>query len=268
MKFKLAFFMLFLLAFPVMAHGDSNDESQVEIHNNNFLSVLPNPVDMILYSLAITSAVIGISLLTKLSPKGKKVAFILISVPVILSTLYLGGYTVYENIISETGGPVHWHLDYEVWVCGERLDLINPRGLENKIGTSELHEHNDDQIHVEGTLIKKSEADLHSYFEAIGGRLTKEELVYPTEEKGIVDVKNGDLCNGVPGTLQAFLYKVDGNVFTQQKLADFPEYIMSPESLVPPGDCVIIEFGEERPETEKLCLTYQVAFKKGEIIRG
>ena len=180
----------------------------------------------------------------------------------------VGAYTVYLNIISENGGPVHWHADYEVWVCGQELDLIDPSGFSNKVGTSILHEHNDKRIHVEGVIIKKIEASLGYYFNVIGGKLTTEELIYPTNE-GIVKKRNGEFCNEKPAKLQVFLYKTFDKKFTQTKLDDdFPNYIMSAEALVPDGDCIIIEFDEEKNQTDKLCLSYKVKLENGELIYG
>lgn len=229
---------------------------------------LPDPSEFLYYSFLLMIIAILYSLTHKLNKSGKKIAFLIITIPVIISTLYLGGHTIYLNLISETGGPVHWHFDYEVWVCDEKLDLINPTGLTNRVGTSVLHEHNDERVHVEGVLVKKSDANLDAFFHTIGGDLHDDKLIFTTNDE-VVSVKNGDTCpNGNPGTLQVFLYKTESTTFTQTKLEDFTNYIMSPESQVPPGDCIIVEFGEVKESTNKLCLTYQVAEENGDLVRG
>src|SRR5687767_8188453 len=48
----------------------------------------------------------------------KKPLFILILLVVVSTTLTISGATVYLNIKSASGGPVHWHADFEVWACG------------------------------------------------------------------------------------------------------------------------------------------------------
>ena len=85
---------------------------------------------------------------------------------------------------------------------------------------------------------------------------------------------NGDLCNGKPGEVQVFLYKVDNPedhdhwTYTQQKLEHFDEYVLSPEEEVPPGDCLIIEFDQPKDHTDKMCNTYNISMEKGEMNGG
>lgn len=178
--------------------------------------------------------------------KHPKPFFLLITIPVLLTTFYTAGHTTYENVISETGGPVHWHLDYQVWVCGERLDLVDPRGLRNKIGTPLFHEHDDDRIHVEGTVHRISTVSLGNYFNVIGGELSDGRITYPTDE-GIVEYSDGDVCpDGTAGELAVY---VNG-----MRQGDFWNHIMAPEALVPPGDCAIIEFGSNvGATTDRIC---------------
>ena len=58
-----------------------------------------------------------------------------------------------------------------------------------------------------------------------------------------------------------FLYK-------QEKLDDFVEYILSPYQTIPPGDCIIFEFGELKDKTNYICETYKVAIDKGDLVGG
>ncbi len=51
----------------------------------------------------------------------KKVVFAAIAIAFILPTLYVITLIVGHNINSYTGGPVHWHADFEVWACGEKI---------------------------------------------------------------------------------------------------------------------------------------------------
>ena len=99
----------------------------------------------------------------------KKILFGGIVLPVIIVTIFLVGSTIYLNLSSATGGPVHWHADFQVWNCGQKVDLVDPQGLSNKVGTATFHEHNDNRIHVEGVVINQSDASLGNFFKFIGG---------------------------------------------------------------------------------------------------
>ena len=195
----------------------------------------------------------------------KIVLFWVIVLPAVFTTLYLAGGTIHDNLTSATGGPVHWHTDFRIFNCGNELDLVDPVGLSNRIGTPEIHEHNDFRIHVEGVLSRLSEASLKEFFEVVGGQLTKNSFSIPTNE-GIVIMAKGHICpDGRPGVLQVFLWETIDQEARQRKLFDYPEYVMSPEPLIPPGDCVIFEFGPEKERTEYVCEQYQVAEKRGDI---
>ena len=196
--------------------------------------------------------------------KRKLFVFLGIIIPVIISTIYLVGATIYINSISETGGPVHWHADFEIYACGNKIELKSPTGLSNKIGTEVFHHHGDDRIHVEGVLVKKNDVALHHFFEVIGGELTTNNIAIPTNS-GLLTYSNGDSCNGDGGELQVFVYKTKGTTVTQEKLSNFENYVLSPESNVPPADCIIIEFDKEKTETKHICETYRIALEKGRI---
>ena len=191
----------------------------------------------------------------------KTIMFSGIVVPILISTLYLVGGTIYVNSISETKGPIHWHADFEIYGCDNWIDLKDPTGISNRIGTPVFHEHGDNRVHVEGTVVKKSTIDLHNFFSVIGGELTENTVTIPTDD-GQISYTNGDLCNGQEGTLQVFVYKTTGTAVTQEKITDFENYILSPYQQVPPGDCVIIEFGEEKQHTTHMCSSYRLALEK------
>jgi len=71
--------------------------------------------------------------------------------------------------------------------------------------------------------------------------------------------------------LQAFLYRIvnaypnqkKGFLYEQVKLENFADYVLSPYVNVPPGDCIIIEFDEEKDTTDKICETYSASIQKG-----
>ena len=185
----------------------------------------------------------------------KTTLYVLIVIVTLSTTAYIAGGTVLHNIESVTDGPVHWHADLEIWGCGEKLDMMDPEGLENRVGTSVFHEHGDDRIHVEGTPKTLEEVSLHEFFEVIGGELEENILAVPTNDEREQFI-NGAACDsGEIGFLQVFVYKTDGDKYYQEKLTNFEDYVLSPYSNVPPGDCIIIEFGEEKEKTDHLCTT-------------
>jgi hypothetical protein len=218
--------------------------------------------------------------------------FVSIAATIILPSLLLMGSTVYINTISESKGPVHWHTDIEFWVCGQEIELRNPTGfLSNKIGTSTYHEHDDKRIHLEGVVIKKEyDASLEKFMDVSDGKITLSKLVIPTEdsifendtdgdvprgdqeivrqyltrnEKGQaqLSLENGNTCGeNQPAEIQVFLLRYNGenDTYTQTKLDDPARYIMRDESVVPPGDCLIVEFDVAKSSTDRLCKQYGV----------
>ena len=230
----------------------------------SFLGV--DPVTLIQVTAGLIGIVTLLALLFKdsLGQEGKVVFFLIIAISVSFSTVYLAASTVFDNINSETKGPVHWHADYEVWVCGQQLDLIEPQGLRNKIGTPLLHEHNDGRIHVEGTLMRLSDASLGRFFKVIGGQLSNDKLVFPTEDGILVQKTSEDLCEGKPSTLRVY---VNGN-----RVMDPASYIIAPYYFVPPGDCIIVEFGPGEPDTTlRICESWRAKgwnYDNYEMLRG
>jgi hypothetical protein len=47
--------------------------------------------------------------------------------------------------------------------------------------------------------------------------------------------------------------------YTQTKVESPAEYIMAGEGGVPPGDCIMIEYGPAKVRTENLCRSFKVA---------
>ncbi len=262
--FLIIFFISLIFLQQVSAHGAGE-----VLPKQKSLADLTNPILYIIIS-ALWLIMLTAFLLTIGKNRyqfHKKIFFMLLILPVILSTIYLIGDTVYNSLTSESKGPVHWHADYKIFVCGEELDLADPTGLANRIGTSALHEHNDGRIHVEGTIKELDSVFLANYFAAIGGELEEDHLVYPTGEK-IYDYKNNDLCqNGKKGTLKVYI--------NGKKTENFEDHIIYPNSRVPPGDCIIVLFDETNEDTTNiLCESWEVkswdysSFKRPEIKIG
>jgi len=178
--------------------------------------------------------------------------------------------TINLAINSETKGPVHWHADFQIWKCGEKLDLVNPEGLANRVGSRLFHEHGDGRMHVEGIIEDVHDVDLHNFFNFIGGNLSESSFKLPTNHD-VVEVNDGDLCNGERGEVQIFSYIVD-NANARQKSGFLAEqyicnenYIISPYQDVPPGDCIIIEFDKRKNKTDKICDTYKLAVEQNRM---
>lgn len=233
---------------------------------------------------------------TKNKKKKLKLPIFIGMVLVIASTtLTISGATIYLNVKSATGGPVHWHADFEVWACGNELELRDPRGvLSNKIGTPTLHEHNDKRIHLEGVPVSlPHDASLGKFMNVIGGEVSKNSLVVPlndndyfvaeqdgdgatkpapelvdpfikTERDGkVASFINGQTCGAAPAEVQVFAYSFnkEDKTYTQTKVTDPTNYAIAKESEVPPGDCVIFEFDAPKDRTNKLCKQYGVRDK-------
>ena len=243
-----------------------------------------------------------------------------IIVNTLVVTLLLIGSTIYLNTQSVSGGPVHWHADFEIWACGQELELRDPTAfLSNKIGTATFHEHDDRRIHLEGVVVEERDASLGKFFHVIDGGLTSNSLILPLnnasldEERGtdsyfedetsgeadpaerayLIDKYfntradrdqkdntfasfiNGQTCSdGQQAQVQVFAYSLledaDGNyieqnidgktrtVYTQAKLENPVEFLINSESVVPPGDCLIVEFDEPKDFTDKRCLQFEV----------
>ena len=111
---------------------------------------------------------------------------------------------------------------------------------------------------------------LTEFARVIGATLIENALYYPTNN-GLVTMKDGVVCNDKPAHLQIFVYKIINPhntkkwIMNQEKVTDIEDYLLSPYSNVPPGDCIIIELDEEKEKTERICESYEIAMKKGEI---
>ncbi len=164
----------------------------------------------------------------------RNILFVLIAVSVVVASAYLAGSTIYLNYASESKGPVHWHADYEVLACGEKIELVKPTGVTNRVGDPTVHEHGDNRIHVEGVLLKLEQASLHNYFESIGGEFDGKTLGMPTEH-GYMEWSNGEMCGGRPAYWAVYVNDV--------QLVENPDgYVIAPHGTVPPGDKIRFVF--------------------------
>ncbi len=256
---------LLSISFAVFAHEEA---SSVPVKN-----LQTTALTTILISSGIIIGLVVLAAIAKPKVEGHKwLIFGGIVVATIIATAYSGYSTIFLNLNSVSGGPVHWHADFELWNCDNAIELIEPSGLTNRIGESDFHEHGDMRIHVEGVVVEYDDVSIDRFIESIGGEVSEDKISLPTEH-GLLDLQNGDACNGLPGKWQGFLYKItnpdprkkSGFVYTQEKLTDFGNYILSPYSNVPPGDCIVIEFGNEKDFTEHICESYETAVQRGDL---
>jgi hypothetical protein len=240
--------------------------------------------------------VLSISLRDRV-PKLKPALFAGLATTLLAPTLFLIVSTIYLNVRSESGGPVHWHAEIEFWACGTELELRDPTGfLSNKIGTSTYHEHNDKHIHLEGVVVNKEDASLGKFMRVTGGSLSSTGIDVPlNQEKSawfatgdkldgdaqgtinpdefeaqfikhspeglVASLRKGGTCNNQPAQLQTFVYTYNkqNDTYSQRKLENPAEYIIRDESsLGPPSDCVIFEYDTPKERTDKLCEQYGV----------
>ena len=146
-------------------------------------------------------------------PKLKAPLFAMIAMVMSVSTLILVGSTIYLNVKADSGGPVHWHADFEFWACGNELELRDPWGtLSNKIGTATLHEHDDRRIHLEGVVVDDTrDASLGKFMHVVGGAITDNALVVPLGEPTFENDVDGDGASNVnAGLIEPYL-DVDAN---------------------------------------------------------
>lgn len=269
MKLSMFQWLSILLFLPVVAaHSGTAGENDIINFDNPILYIELTGI----WVLLLTTILIVLRKKTYMKKRSMQHLFFWsITITVAISSLYLGWYTVYRNFTSETGGPVHWHADFEVWNCGMQLELVNPTGIRNRVGTSLLHEHNDMRMHIEGTLSSLEEADIHYFFESIGGTLEEGILTFPSSH-GFLQMKDGDFCKSRKGKVQVFVYRIvnarhsqkENFIYHQEKLNNF-QYKISQYSNVPPGDCIIIEFDVEKEKTDKICDSYEIAQSEGRM---
>ncbi|MEK6862001.1 MAG: hypothetical protein AABY07_08610 [Nanoarchaeota archaeon] len=91
------------------------------------------------------------------------------------------------KVESYTKGPVHWHAELNVYICGKKVGVPEelPQG-QHHLGLPLLHTHADGLIHIEGQIWKKEDITLGAYMDAIN---------VPFANNTIIDYKNDGMCN-------------------------------------------------------------------------
>lgn len=252
--------------FNVLAH-EGEEVAEVVVPRLDEI-IRTNSINYTIWALVALAALTFLSIILKRWPLLKIFLFLGFVLIILANTFYLVGSTLYLNRESHSGGPVHYHADFEIYKCGQEVNLLDPQGLSNKVGTQVVHEHGDNRIHIEGVLLDKHDASLGHFFAEIGGSMDENHLTVPTDQ-GLVTIDNEDLCGNRPALFQVFVYQTKDDHYFQQKIIENPQdYIISPQGDVPPGDCVIIELDALKERTDKLCKQYLLKKELGEIKNG
>lgn len=232
---------------------------------------------LILGSLS-TLVLAGLSLYREgeLNLRDKKILMNGFLVAILLPSLYTAGAFVHDSQTSWSGGEIHWHADFEVLVEQngdlERLDLIDPGNfcketthessymcsVNDRVGSTEYHEHNDNRIHLEGSFKTKRDASLASFFEQFNGQLTNTKIVFPTNDGTVEKIADAEhsvkiLVNKGVGDRHWCI--VDNTVKAEDRcsshgdIASGPEdYIISPYSRGANLDNIFIVYDSLSPQ--------------------
>lgn len=238
MKNRLIFlFLISVILFSMISYyAFSHEGEDFDLEHSDLYPI--SQLRVFIYgSIAFAILIIVILLFQKrMNELSKKVVYSLIVGITSLVTIYLVITTLHLNIISLTKGPVHWHADFEIWVCDKEIKLAEPKGLSNKQGVDLMHAHDDNRIHVEGVILDKKQASLGAFFYAVGGSISNDGIKIFTDN-GLISVHEGDKCNEKIGKLYVF---VNGNQINKPSA-----YVISPYEKVPPGDRIKIVFTEK-----------------------
>ena len=236
---KRIFFLLLIIALSVPFAYSHEAEEDYGLDHSELYPVSQSEATV--FGLIAFGILIAIILLfhKKMNEMAKKIVYYLVAAVAVLVTAYLVVTTLHLNSISLTKGPVHWHADFEIWACDKEILIKEPEGLSNKQGVDLMHAHNDQRIHVEGVILDKKQASLGAFFYAIGGSLSNDGFIVPTDTE-LVSYHDGDHCNEKAGKLYVF---VNG-----QLISDSARYEISQYEKVPPGDRIKFVFTEKLVE--------------------
>jgi len=221
----LGLFLLSLLSSVAYAHEEEVHEAITEslFHQFDTTTVIALSIVGIL-----ACTIMLLTYKDTLGENQKRIIFGIIVVLAIASTGYLVGNTVYMSLTSWSKGLIHWHADFEIRICGEKIVLPEPTGIANRVGTEDVHHHGDYRIHLEGIMKEREDATLGHFFDAIDVSFSNGK---------ILNMDNGDYCpDGKKGSVRMF---VNGNLYDK----NYRDYVIAPYSQVPPGDFIKIVFG-------------------------
>lgn len=96
---------------------------------------------------------------------------------------------------------VHAHALINIYICDQHHDLPRTNSTSTAhgkkyLGLPNLHTHDDNVIHLEGIIQRKEDMTLGKFFDAINVTF---------DQDRIIQVKNGDLCQGKPAVLKMYV---------------------------------------------------------------
>ena len=76
----------------------------------------------------------------------------------------------------------------------------------------------------------------------------------------IAHFADGNTCGNQQADVQVYVYQYDpdSKTYRQSKISNPRDYVMTKDSNVPDGDCIIVEFGPTSDTTNKLCEQYGI----------
>lgn len=139
-----------------------------------------------------------------------------------------------------------------------QLDLIDPSNycqehskestymckINDRVGITKYHEHNDKRIHLEGTFNQREDATLAAFFETFEGRLTDGQMKFPTNDK-VYETQEGD-----EKTLKVAVKKGVGGD-RAWNIINPEQYVISPHKRGPLLDDIFIIY-DSRSEQQVL----------------
>jgi len=218
----------------------------------------------------------------ELTMKDKNILMNGFLVAILVPSFYAAGAFMHESQTSWSGGEVHYHADFEILVeeNGElnELDLVDPGKfcestnhessvmckLNDRTGSKEYHEHNDDRVHLEGTFKKKRDASISAFFEQFNGILENGKLTAPTND-GLVNKQDSEnmslkiLVNRGTGATRHWCIIGDQlpredvckDDYSGEPAKSPAEYVISPYSRGPNLDDIFIIY-DSKPAHEAL----------------
>ena len=136
-------------------------------------------------------------------------------IAIIYFAIFLSSRETYSS------GPVHWHADLAVTVCGENIALPKPLSAQiahNQpfIGTPLMHLHAEPVIHLEGVILNKEDITLGKFMKAIGLNFKDDQLL---------ERSNGVLCpNGQPGKVKLLTNGQETKELSRKVIIDGERY--------------------------------------------
>ncbi len=241
-------------------------------------------------SLSVTTTVVGTGILVlliamalifyKRAEKTRIAIFSAIVAVVLATTTTITCASVYLAAKSDTGGLVNWQARFQIWACGNQLEIRDPEEFfSNKVGTASLHEHNDNKIHLNGmAMTLPYDFSLGKFMSVIGGKIDNNTLAVPLNDTNyfvgnapssqealayiqtnnagkIASFASGDTCGNNIAEVQAFVYRYNpaNKAYEQTKIADIASYEPTHATTEDTSDCIIIEFSEHKDKTTKTC---------------